>query len=98
MNARAGQVASVTGASKGIGAGIAKGLAEAGAAVVVNDASSREGVDRVVAEIEHTGGKAIAVQADISHRADGEKMFDKTVSAFGRLGRRPKGVPVEIPR
>ncbi len=98
MNARAGQVASVTGASKGIGAGIAKGLAEAGAAVVVNDASSREGADRVVAEIEHTGGKAIAVQADSSNMADVEQMFDQTVSACGRRVRRPKGVPVEIHR
>jgi len=98
MNALTRQVASVTRASKSIGAGIAKGLAEAGAAVEVNDASSREDADRVVAEIEHTGGTAIAVQADISHRADGEQMFDKTVSAFGRLVRRPKGVPVEIHR
>jgi 3-oxoacyl-[acyl-carrier protein] reductase len=85
----------VTGASKGIGAGIATGLAEAGATVVVNDASSREGAERGVAEIEHAGGTATAVQADISHRADGEQVFDKTVSAFGRLVRRPKGVPVE---
>jgi len=95
MNALAGKVAIVTGASKGIGAGIAKGLAEAGAAVVVNDASSREGAERGVAESENAGGTAIAVQADISHRADGEQMVDQTVSACGRLVRRPKGVPVE---
>jgi len=85
MNELAGKVALVTGASKGIGAGIAKGLAEAGASVVVNYASSREGADRVVAEIERAGGKTIAVQADIANRADVEKMFAKTVSAFGRL-------------
>ena len=85
MNELAGKVALVTGASKGIGAGIAKGLAEAGASVVVNYASSREGADRVVAEIERAGGKTIAVQADIANSADVEKMFDKTVSAFGRL-------------
>ena len=98
MNALAGKVAIVTGASKGIGAGIAKGLAEAGASVVVNYASSREGAERVVVEIENAGGKATAVQADISNIADVEKMFDKAVSAFGRLVRRPKGVPVEIHR
>ncbi len=98
MNALAGKVAIVTGASKGIGAGIAKGLAEAGASVVVNDASSREGAERVVVEIENAGGKATAVQADISNIADVEKMFDKAVSAFGRLVRRSKGVPVEIHR
>ena len=85
MNELAGKVAIVTGASKGIGAGIAKGLAEAGASVVVNYASSREGADRVVAEIENAGGKTIAVKADISNIADVEKMFDKTVSVFGRL-------------
>ena len=77
MNALAGKVAIVTGASKGTGAGIAKGLAEAGASVVVNDASSREGAERVVVEIENAGGKATAVQADISNIADVEKMFDK---------------------
>jgi len=85
MNELPGKVAIVTGASKGIGAGIAKGLAAAGASVVVNYASSRAGADRIVAEIENAGGKTIAVQADISNIADVEKMFDKTVSAFGRL-------------
>jgi 3-oxoacyl-[acyl-carrier protein] reductase len=67
-----GKVAIVTGASKGIGAGIAKGLAAAGAAVVVNYASSREGADRVVADITTKGGKAIAVRADVSKAADDE--------------------------
>jgi 3-oxoacyl-[acyl-carrier protein] reductase len=61
-----GKVAIVTGASKGIGAGIAKGFAAAGAAVVVNYLSSREGADRVVGEITKKGGKAIAVQGDVA--------------------------------
>ena len=60
------KVAVVTGASKGIGAGIAKGLAAAGASVVVNYASSKEGADRVVSEITDAGGKAIAVQGDVA--------------------------------
>jgi 3-oxoacyl-[acyl-carrier protein] reductase len=85
MSELAGKVAIVTGASKGIGAGIAKSLAKAGASVVVNYASSREGADRIVAEIENAGGKTVAVKADISNIADVEKMFDKTVSVFGRL-------------
>jgi 3-oxoacyl-[acyl-carrier protein] reductase len=61
-----GKIAVVTGASKGIGAGIAKALAAAGASVVVNYASSKEGADKVVAEITQTGGKAIAIQADVA--------------------------------
>ena len=70
MSKLTGKVAVVTGASKGIGAGIAKGLAAAGAAVVVNYASSQDGADRVVAEITGSGGKAIAVQGDVSKAAD----------------------------
>jgi 3-oxoacyl-[acyl-carrier protein] reductase len=80
-----GKVALVTGASKGIGAGIAKGLAEAGAAVVVNYASSKEGADRVVAEIGSKGGKAIAVKGDISKAAEVKQLFQETIKAFGAL-------------
>lgn len=80
-----GKVAVVTGASKGIGAGIATALAAAGAAVVVNYASSREGADRVVAGIVRAGGKAIAVQGDVSKAADVSRIFSETRKAFGRL-------------
>jgi 3-oxoacyl-[acyl-carrier protein] reductase len=80
-----GKVAVVTGASKGIGASIAKHLAAEGASVVVNYASSKEGADKIVAEIENDGGKAIAVQADISKRADINRLFSETVRAFGQL-------------
>ena len=85
MSKLTGKVAVVTGASKGIGAGIAKGLAAAGAAVVVNYASSREGADRVVAEITGSGGKAIAVQGDVSKAADVRRLFAETKKAFGTL-------------
>src|SRR3989441_4208352 len=80
-----GKVAIVTGASKGIGASIAKHLADEGAAVVVNYASSKEGADRVVAEISGKGGKAIAVQANVAKRAEIERLFAETKKAFGRL-------------
>jgi 3-oxoacyl-[acyl-carrier protein] reductase len=80
-----GKVAVVTGASKGIGAAIALHLARAGAAVVVNYASSREGADRVVAQITADGGRAVAVQADVSKNADIDRLFDETKQAFGRL-------------
>jgi 3-oxoacyl-[acyl-carrier protein] reductase len=79
------RVAVVTGASKGIGAGIAKGLAAEGASVVVNYASSKAGADRVVAEIAKSGGKAIAVQGDVSKIADVGRIFVETKKAFGRL-------------
>src|SRR5580704_7681780 len=80
-----GKVAVVTGASKGIGASIAKHLAAEGAAVVVNYASSRSGADEVVAEIKNGGGKAVAVQADVAKKADIERLFAETKKAFGRL-------------
>ena len=79
------KVAIVTGASKGIGASIAAHLANAGAAVVVNYASSKEGADRVVAEITHGGGRALAVQADVAKQADVERLFSETMKVFGRL-------------
>lgn len=85
MSQLTGKVAIVTGASKGIGAGIAKGLGAAGAAVVVNYSSSKEGADRVVAEITGKGGKAIAVQGDMSKAADVRRLFEETKQAFGSL-------------
>jgi 3-oxoacyl-[acyl-carrier protein] reductase len=83
MSELKGKVAIVTGASKGIGAGIAKRMAEAGAAVVVNYASSKEGADRVVSEITKKGGKAIAVQGDVSKVADVKRLFAEAKRAFG---------------
>jgi 3-oxoacyl-[acyl-carrier protein] reductase len=80
-----GQVAVVTGASKGIGAAIAEHLAAAGAAVVVNYASSRAGADAVVQGIRQTGGKAVAVQADVSRLEDVRRLFAETKKAFGKL-------------
>ena len=85
MSKLTGKVAIVTGASKGIGAGIAKGLGAAGAAVVVNYASSKEGADRVVAEIKSKGGKAFAVQGDVSKAADVKRLFEETKKSFGSL-------------
>ncbi|HWF48561.1 MAG TPA: glucose 1-dehydrogenase [Bryobacteraceae bacterium] len=79
------KVAVVTGASKGIGASIAKGLAAEGAAVVVNYASSKEGADRVVAEIVESGGQAVAVRGDVGKSSDVKRIFAETNKAFGRL-------------
>ena len=80
-----GKIAVVTGASKGIGASIAKQLATEGASVVVNYSSSQEGADRVVAEIKSQGGRAIALQANVARKADVERLFAETKKAFGRL-------------
>jgi 3-oxoacyl-[acyl-carrier protein] reductase len=80
-----GKVAVVTGASKGIGASIATHLAAEGAAVVVNYASSRGGADRVVAAITSKGGKAIAVQADVTDKVEIARLFAETKTAFGQL-------------
>ncbi len=81
----AGKVAVVTGASKGIGASIAQHLAAEGAAVVVNYSSSKEGADRVVAEIVKKGGKAVAVGANMTKQADIQRLFAESKKAFGRI-------------
>jgi 3-oxoacyl-[acyl-carrier protein] reductase len=80
-----GKVAIVTGASKGIGAEIAKHLAAEGAAVVVNYSSSKQGADRVVDEITKQGGKALAVRANMAKKAEIERLFSETKKAFGGL-------------
>ena len=80
-----GKVAIVTGASKGIGAAIAKGMAKAGANVVVNYASDRSGAEKAVAAITAAGGKAVAVKADVSKSADVKELFEQTIRTFGRL-------------
>jgi 3-oxoacyl-[acyl-carrier protein] reductase len=79
------KVAVVTGGSKGIGAAIAKSLAAEGAAVVVNYASSKTDAERVVGEIASQGGKALAVQGDVSKASDVERLFAETKQAFGKL-------------
>ena len=85
MNKLTNKVAVVTGASKGIGAGIAKSLAAEGAAVVVNYASSKKDAQRVVAEITAQGGKALAVQGDVSKASDVQRLFAETKQAFGKV-------------
>jgi len=83
MNDLTGKTAIVTGASKGIGAAIAKALAAAGAAVAVNYASDKEGAERVVAEITGKGGKALAIRADMSKAAEVKQLFEATKKALG---------------
>ena len=85
MGKLAGKVAVVTGASKGIGAGIAKALAAEGAAVVVNYASSKAGADAVVASITAADGRAIAVGGDVSKAADAQGIINAAVETYGRL-------------
>src|SRR5436853_1164935 len=79
-----GKVAVVTGASKGIGAGIAKQFAAEGAAVVVNYASDKQGADRVIDEITKGGGKAVAVQANVAKRSEVERLFAAAEKGFGK--------------
>jgi 3-oxoacyl-[acyl-carrier protein] reductase len=81
----AGKVAVVTGASKGIGAAIAKHLAAEGASVVVNYASSKTGADKIITEITGAGGKAVAVQGDVSKKADITRLFAETKKAYGHV-------------
>jgi len=85
MGTLTGKVAIVTGASKGIGASIAKALAAQGAAVVVNYASSPAGADAVVDQITQAGGKALAVRGDVGRQADAQALVDAATSKFGRL-------------
>jgi 3-oxoacyl-[acyl-carrier protein] reductase len=85
MSKLTGKVAVVTGASKGIGASIAEHLAAAGAAVVVNYSSSKEGADRVVDAIKKKGGQAVAVQANLANPADVQKLFAETKKTFDKV-------------
>ena len=85
MSKLTGKIAIVTGASKGIGAGIAKVFGGAGASVVVNYASSKQAAEGVVAEITRKGGRAIAIQADTTKPSDIQKLFAESESAFGKL-------------
>src|SRR5262247_1952346 len=85
MSTLTGKVAVVTGASKGIGAALAKGLAAAGAAVAVNYVADKAGAERTVSEITGKGGKAVAIQADVSKAADVKRLFEATQKAFGAI-------------
>jgi len=80
-----GKVAVVTGASKGIGAGIAKALAAEGASVVINYSSAKHDADRVVDEISKAGGKAVAIQGNVAKKTDVERLFAQTEKAFGKI-------------
>ena len=85
MSKLSGKTAIVTGASKGIGAGIAKSLAAEGASVVVNYASSKTGADKVVADITKAGGKAVTVAGDVSKAAAAQGIVDAAVKQYGHL-------------
>src|ERR1700733_11651377 len=85
MNKLTGKVAIVTGASKGIGAAIARALAAAGASVTVNYSAGKEGAERTVTDITRGGGKAIAIQGDVSKASDVQQLFAKTKEAFGAI-------------
>src|SRR6266481_3474320 len=85
MKGISGKVAVVTGASKGIGAAIAKEFANEGATVVINYASAKEDADRIVDEITKRGGQAVAVQANVAKKADVERLFSATKKAFGKI-------------
>src|SRR5260370_17960078 len=85
MGKLAGKVAVVTGASKGIGAGIARSLAAEGASVVVNYASSKAGADKVVASIKAAGGKAVAVAGDVSKAEGAKGIIAAAIANFGKL-------------
>jgi len=85
MTTLTGKVAIVTGASKGIGAGIAKLFAQSGASVVVNYSTSKDAAHALVAEIKGSGGKAVAIQADFSKTADIQRLFEESKRAFGTL-------------
>jgi 3-oxoacyl-[acyl-carrier protein] reductase len=85
MNKLTGKVAVITGASKGIGASIAKSLAAEGASVVVNYASSKAGAESVVAAITKAGGKAVAVGGDITKAAEAQGLIEAAIKAYGRL-------------
>ena len=85
MSTLTGKVAVVTGASKGIGAGIARLFAQSGASVVVNYSTGRQAANELVAEIERSGGKAVAIQADFSKTADIQRLFAESTRAFGAL-------------
>ena len=80
-----GKVAVVTGASKGIGAGIAKAFAAEGASVVINYASAKSDADKIVDEISKAGGRAVAVQANVAKRSDVQRLFAEAEKAFGKI-------------